>query len=61
MTNYLIYKNKIRFSTNQKLELVVATSKDIASATHRYIPEQEDIVKLITRDSAESTVVTEEE
>ena len=53
--------NIIRFSTNQKLELVVATSKDIASATHRYIPEQEDIVKLITRDSAESTVVTEEE
>ncbi|MGV7222972.1 MAG: GspE/PulE family protein [Nitrospinales bacterium] len=53
--------NIIRFSTNQKLELVVATSKDIASATHRYIPEQEDIVKLITLDSAESTVVTEEE
>jgi type II secretory ATPase GspE/PulE/Tfp pilus assembly ATPase PilB-like protein len=53
--------NIIRFSTNQKLELVVATSNDIAAATKRYIPEQEDIVKLITRDSEESTVVTEEE
>ena len=51
----------IRFSTNQKLELVVATSNDIAAATKRYIPEQEDIVKLITRDSEESIVVTEEE
>lgn len=53
--------NIIRFSTNQKLELVVATSNDIAAATKRYIPEQEDIVKLITRDSEESSVVTEEE
>jgi type IV pilus assembly protein PilB len=53
--------NVIRFSSNQKLELVVATSKDIAAATKRYIPEQEDIMKLITRDSEESSVVTEEE
>ena len=53
--------NIIRFSTHQKLELVVATSNDIAGATKRYIPEQEDIVKLITRDSEESIVVTEEE
>ena len=53
--------NIIRFSTHQKLELVVATSNDIAAATKRYIPEQEDIVKLITRDSEESIVVTEEE
>jgi len=29
--------NIIRFSTNQKLELVVATSNDIAAATKRYI------------------------
>ena len=53
--------NVIRFSTNQKLELVVATSKDIAAATKRYIPEQEDIIKLISRDGEESRVVTEEE
>ena len=53
--------NIIRFSTNQKLELVVATSNDIAAATKRYIPEQEDIVKLVTRDSEESSVITEEE
>ncbi len=52
--------NIIRFSTNQKLELVVATSNDIAAATKRYIPEQEDIIKLITLDSEESIVVTEE-
>ena len=54
-------RNHIRFSTHQKLELVVATSNDIAAATKRYIPEQEDIVKLITRDSEASAVVTEEE
>ena len=53
--------NIIRFSTNQKLELVVATSNDIAAAIKRYIPEQEDIIKLITRDSEDSIVVTEEE
>jgi type II secretory ATPase GspE/PulE/Tfp pilus assembly ATPase PilB-like protein len=53
--------NIIRFSTNQKLELVVATSTDIAAATKRYIPQQEDIVKLITLDSEESRVITEEE
>ncbi len=53
--------NIIRFSTNQKLELVVATFNDIAAATKRYIPEQEDIIKLITHDSEESSVVTEEE
>ncbi len=53
--------NIIRFSTNQKLELVVATFNDIAAAIKRYIPEQEDIVKLITRESEESTVITEEE
>ena len=53
--------NIIRFSTNQKLELVVATSNDIAAATKRYIPEQEDIIKLITLDSEESSVITEEE
>ena len=53
--------NIIRFSTHQKLELVVATSNDIAAATKRYIPEQEDIIKLITLDSEESRVITEEE
>jgi len=53
--------NIIRFSTNQKLELVVATSNDIAAAAKRYIPEQEDIVKLITRGSEENVVFTEEE
>ncbi len=53
--------NIIRFSTNQKLELVVATSNDILAAIKRYIPEQEDIVKLITGDSDESSVITEEE
>jgi type II secretory ATPase GspE/PulE/Tfp pilus assembly ATPase PilB-like protein len=53
--------NLIRFSTNQKLELVVATSNDIAAATKRYIPVQEDIMKLIAADNDESAVVTEEE
>ncbi|MGD8294051.1 MAG: ATPase, T2SS/T4P/T4SS family [Desulfobacterales bacterium] len=53
--------NLIRFSTNQKLELVVATSNDIAAATKRYIPVQEDIMKLIACDYEESAVVTEEE
>jgi len=53
--------NIIRFSTNQKLELIVATFNDIAAAIKLYIPEQEDIVKLITRDSEESSVITEEE
>ena len=53
--------NIIRFSTHQKLELVVATSNDIAAAAKRYIPEQEDIVKLITRGSEENVVFTEEE
>jgi type II secretory ATPase GspE/PulE/Tfp pilus assembly ATPase PilB-like protein len=53
--------NIIRFSTHQKLELVVATSNDIAAAANRYIPEQEDIVKLITRGSEENVVFTEEE
>jgi type II secretory ATPase GspE/PulE/Tfp pilus assembly ATPase PilB-like protein len=51
----------IRFSTNQKLELVVATSNDIAAATKRYITVQEDIMKLIACDNKESAVVTEEE
>jgi type II secretory ATPase GspE/PulE/Tfp pilus assembly ATPase PilB-like protein len=53
--------NIIRFSTNQKLELVVATSNDIAAAIKRYIPVQEDIMKLVAGDSEESAVVTEEE
>jgi len=53
--------NIIRFSTNQKLELVVATSNDIAAATKRYIPVQEDIMKLISRGSEESAVIAEEE
>ena len=53
--------NIIRFSTRQKLELVVATSNDIAAAIKRYIPKQEDIIKLITCDSDEGRVITEEE
>jgi type II secretory ATPase GspE/PulE/Tfp pilus assembly ATPase PilB-like protein len=53
--------NIIRFSTNQKLELVVATSNDIAAATKRYISVQEDIMKLISCDIEDSAVVTEEE
>jgi type II secretory ATPase GspE/PulE/Tfp pilus assembly ATPase PilB-like protein len=53
--------NLIRFSTNQKLELVVATSNDIAAAIKRHIPAQEDIMKLISGDNDVSTVVTEEE
>jgi type II secretory ATPase GspE/PulE/Tfp pilus assembly ATPase PilB-like protein len=53
--------NLIRFSTNQKLELVVATSNDIAAAIKRHIPAQEDIMKLISGDNDESAVVTEEE
>jgi type II secretory ATPase GspE/PulE/Tfp pilus assembly ATPase PilB-like protein len=53
--------NIIRFSTNQKLELVVATSNDIAAAIKRYIPIQEDIMKLVAGDSKESAVVAEEE
>ena len=53
--------NLIRFSTNKKLELVVATSNDIAAATKRYIPVQEDIMKLIAGDNDESAVVAEEE
>ena len=53
--------NLIRFSTNQKIEPVVATSDDIAAATKRYIPEQENIMKLIAQDSDETAVITEEE
>ena len=53
--------NVIRFSTKHNLELVVATSNDIAAAIKRYFPEQEDIIKLITVDSEESSVIAEED
>ncbi len=51
----------IRFSTNQKLELVVATSLDISEAIKKYFSDDEDIMNLITEGIDDHSVIAEEE
>ncbi len=53
--------NILRFSTNQKVELVVATSRDISAAIKKYFPANEDVLQLITEEIDEYSIIPEEE
>lgn len=53
--------NILRFSTNQKVELVVATSSDITEAIKKHYPKDEDVLHLITEEIDEYSIIPEEE
>jgi len=53
--------NILRFSTNRKIELVVATSNDISEAIKKYFPKDEDIQQLITDEVDDYRIIPEEE
>jgi len=53
--------NILRFSTNQKVEMVVATSSDISVAIKKYFPKDEDVLQLITDEIDEYSILPEEE
>jgi len=59
-TDPLIF-NILRFSTNRKVELVVATSSDISAAIKKYFPKDEDVLQLITDEIDEYSIIPEEE